>query len=1443
MDQFARNLLFLTLLFLHSHFIFGQQSEEAFLAQTAIDEETISGESSSWDNGTNLPAVIKSEEGEEFIIAVNELVLTPGGSYLNATSAIEVPFTGSSFGFKGEHISIEPGGIKNDELARIELDGDHSVRLNNNVKITLTGSQGNSFVEFDCNGVSSIGFQGEFEFCRNLLIPENPDGSEAAETERVKADFQTSFSNWDNFLCQVNFTPFQIPNLSGFGFTVTNAWVDLSESANPSQVIFPPDYFENNLSSPIEWKGFFLKELQVKLPTELSGEGGERKSIALSNTLIDSYGFTGEVSASNILPLNEGSINDWPFSIDSIAIHVRKNTLSGGGFSGKISLPIADDEHPFTYTAIFSNQSDYLFRVLNRENLRVPLWSAHMTLAPASALQIAKVNNSFSVSAILHGELSFAADLNGGSSSSISGIGFENLRVSSESPYIHSGIFSFEGNKKKLAGFSIALNRIGIVTTEQESGVFFDISVHLMNADEGGFSGNAAFAIYGEREIRNNGKKRWKYSRTELSQISVEVKGDAYEFIGSVTLFKNNSIYGNGFRGKVSAKFKPGIAVDAVAQFGKVNDYRYWYVDASVQLPTGIPIFSGFGIYGFGGGAYYHMSQARFSDVSLTNDISDEAVPTSGVVDITPPPSGVEYVPDNSITLGLKASVIVGTHPKPDPFNGSVTFEIAFNGTGISYINFIGDGKFMNPLESPAENAKIRATIDLSFDFDHDILHGVSQVYVNFPNVVVGMHPGNLAGQMELHVEKNTWHLHLGTPDKRIALNIINMVTIESYLVMGSSIPPMPPLPAHIASIIPGGIESSRSPGELSTGRGFAFGANLDINTGRKKYLFFYGEFSSGGGFDIMLKDYGRDNLCAGRSGPIGINGWYASGQAYMYLQGAIGIEVDLLTVKGEFEILEIGAAAVMQAKLPNPSFLKGVVGGHYSILNGLVKGNCRFEVTVGEQCTPISPSPTATIQIISSINPGENESSVNVFSNPQVAFNLPMEEAFMLEDANGITKNYRVKFNHFKVQNGSTEIAGELEWNDSKDVVIFKSHDILPGEKTLTLNVKATFEYLQNDKWVTVITNQTPAVVTKEYAFTTGKEPDYIPLSNLDYSYPQPGQFNYYKSQHSQGYIKLKKGQPGLLAETNGLVKKVKFSGSSDFQNQYINYSYIPATKRILFNLPNSSFQNVRNYSISIISYPENSSIDIDENVSTQEEDVESDGSLIISNQAITSAHISSSEKELLKFPFRTSQYNTFSAKVKALNYSEGYSKPLYGMTGLHELGIYFRGEEGFDKYEIENEEGNALIQLSADGSNRWYNKLVGPLIYEPYPFHSNINISHRPIDFLGIPPFKAVDVTQESYHIPLISGETVRLSQSASNMGRVVFKLPYEMYQDYYELQQKCASVFSTHQPVTESAYKLLTSPFPSVLPDNYNIYLNYVLPGENAPLESFKIKIKNP
>ncbi len=146
--------------------------------------------------------------------------------------------------------------------------------------------------------------------------------------------------------------------------------------------------------------------------------------------------------------------------------------------------------------------------------------------------------------------------------------------------------------------------------------------------------------------------------------------------------------------------------------------------------------------------------------------------------------------------------------------------------------------------------------------------------------------------------------------------------------------------------------------------------------------------------------------ICAGGGKP-GINGWYAEGQAYAYLEGAIGIKVTVFRIKIEQEILRVGAGALLEAKLPNPQgfWMRGNVNGYYSLLGGRVKGRCDFGFELGEQCqwqavdNPEETSMVDGLSVISALTPEQGKQAIDVFAAPQAVFNLPVDKPFTLSD------------------------------------------------------------------------------------------------------------------------------------------------------------------------------------------------------------------------------------------------------------------------------------------------------------------------------------------------------------------------------------------------------------------------------------------------------------
>ncbi|MBX9852071.1 MAG: hypothetical protein K2X86_09965 [Cytophagaceae bacterium] len=1445
-----------TILFLLSLNLSFAQNEynNAHLVHSAIVEEGRTVDNVDLGSSTDLPiGIVKEIAGQQYIVGIEDLVLSPDSSFMSATAVLDVPGTDQSIAFSGTKVKINAGGIEGVSIARLHLASDLPIRISNKLKLTLKGTEKKTYVEFSCKGFEGMGVQGEFEFCRDFLIPEMPDGSEAPEPYRVKAQFETQMSSWGDMIAKVSITPFQVPTLKGFGFYVQDAYVDQSDVNNPLSLVFPRDYKSPQLEEGNAnlWRGFFLKQLSVKLPNQFS-DGKPRKEIQANNVLIDNMGFSGWITGKNIIPFEEGNMSGWPFSVEEISIGITCNRLTGAGFKGKINVPIAKEDTKLEYTAIIESGDNYFLSVRSTETIDVPLWGATMNLYPTTVFEIAYTDKKFRPRAILNGDISLTPDLgNGGDKGEFKGIIFENLIVQSAKPHILPGVFTIESRNNEMAGFSFTIKEIGIVRrTEEEVGFHLGLSIHLMNASDGGFSGETGITAFGKTETES-GRQKWKYDHLELDRVKIDVSGAAYKIRGELNIYRKDATFGSGFRGYVNAEFDPGLKVSASAQFGNVNSFKYWYVDALLQIPGGTPIAPGFGLYGFGGGLYHHMKRSDLNNVVVDNapvNGSVERPPTtvSQVENIQPPPSGVMYVPDEKTFLGLKATVIAGTYPRAQAFNADATFEIAFNNSkGVNYIAFNGTGYFMTSISDRKANVPVKADVSISMDFVNEVLHGNFDVYVNVAGAIKGANANNLAGGAVLHFDKSDWYINVGTPDTRLGLDFLGMFQARAYFMVGTNIPGMPPPPQNVSDIL-GGINLNfmRDENALGNGSGFCFGASLDVNTGKKQFLIFYGQFQAGMGFDIMLKNYGADVQCAGR-GPLGLKGWYASGQAYGYFQGEVGIKADLVFVKGEFKILEIGAAAVLQAKLPNPTFLKGTVGGYYSILGGLLKGNCTFQVTVGEQCQIVGgASVVSGMKVIAEVSPKPGESEINVFNNPQAAMNLPIEKSFELEDLDGQVKAFRVKLAHFKLLNGSNELPGTLDWNESMGVVAFNSTDILPGKSTIKVSVKVYFEERIDGAWRPVMVDNKQVEEISEASFTTGTAPDNIPLSNVQYSYPIINQFNFLKAESPQGYIKLKKGQDDLFKADAQWLRKGRFIKQDDKSKIETDITYNSSDNTVSFSIP-QTLQSDKIYEFELVNIPAGDNATVDANVKNTEKNLTDDGSAVITSKEIDGNYEALQEKVFYSASFRTSKFNTFIEKMSAIEKTEDWSFPVLEYLGVHELGSNFSGSEMFDKFDISGTMGmKPMIGYKALLNNSWYNNKMYPLLYKNYPLNGNIAVTWRNINDLGLPPVKAVLIRQSPDDKILTENEVSSNSPSPiTPYSQIVYNLPFYMYKDYYELTQKAAAILTGNYRASGNLAYIVTTPFSAVTSGRYEVELSYVLPGTNQISSVYKITIKNP
>nr|WP_320120385.1 hypothetical protein [uncultured Marinifilum sp.] len=1385
-------------------------------------------------------------------ICIDSIFLTPKGGELCASALIDVPLSKRQIGFAGSRIGFNKGGFTGD--SRLMLIGNQSFKLNKNMKLVFVGDNKKTFVDWDCNGYTGMGLQGKIEFNPDILLP-----ADTINKKLVTAAFETSIKNFSDFVADVSMDPFQVKGLDGFKFRANHAVFDFSDTYNSSGMVFPTGYQSTSMPEPNStlWQGFYLKDLNVEIPSQYRKKNQQKNiELFLREAIIDEMGFTGEFGGNNLITLEEGDMSGWDFSLDTLGVELRYNKFRKAWFNGDVLIPITKAIDQLGYNGLIQPNDKYYVKATVKENLDFPLFKSEVILAPSSYLEVDVEDQRFHPKAVMHGSMVPEDKL-----LNIGDISFEGLTVSTREPFLDADRFSLgcEDHPKKLGFLPVQLNRITLTKRKlNEYGLGLDMTINVSD----NFGGIAEAIILAEKDPE---KIKFKYVGLEIGKLGIDIDQGGFKLKGFAQWYKNDSRYGSGFKGMVDASFTPGIDLQASALFGSVEGYRYWYADGMFTIPSGVPIFPGLSIYSFGGGVYNRMSH---SGTAL------------GAGSIGATPSGIVYVPNKKAGLGLKARADMAS-PDKSAVTVETIFETSFNSNGgLNYISFEGNGKFLSPLNLPgvdvlqkscmklgksldnglnnliesvnlpglkgqsdvqtqmfgseseiAGESTVAAKAKVSYDFPNKSLHGAFEVFMNVPGgIIQGVGSNGRAGWAEFHVDPKDWYFYMGTPEDRVGIKLMRILKTGSYFMVGTKILGSPPPPDEVADILGADdLDYMRDFNALGAGKGFAFGSNVSINTGDLRFLIFYGYFKAGAGFDIMLKNYGNEVRCKGSGKSPGIDGWYANGQAYAYLDGEIGIRVKIFHKHKKIHILNIGAATLLQAQLPNPLWMKGTVGGHYSVLGGLVKGRCKFEVTIGDKCELVGGSVLDQLDVISDVTPKNGRAEVDVFTAFQSVFNMEIGKAFEMVDLDEIEKTYRIKLDEISLKAGGKNIEGVIEWNENNDVAIFNSLDILPPETKIDYTVKVSFEEKVGGVWKK-LKGQTQE---EKGDFTTGPAPAHIPARNIAYSYPVSNQFNFFKDEYKAGYIKLRKGQPYLFEASDKWDQKMRMT-RKDGSTLMGDISYTDRT--VNFEIPKGMTTNSV-YKQELVNLPKFSTSKIDANVVVKEsgnEDATINNKKAKEGSSITTVE----EKQLYENFFRTSDYRTFKEKYKKIQFGQSWEWPVY--TGIYQANVMFNSPEIFGENELKGgDDYKPLIQFEAQQNNRWFKNGLNPLMYGEYPLAGKYTLDWRKADVLGTPPVYAVNISQDVTN-PLITetNYTAEDPQVQTQYFNLNYNLAPVAYNDFIEFRNKVAKVSLV--PQKENLSNLLNKHFPFQTGGKYEVVIRYVLPGINKVTYSNKLVV---
>lgn len=1391
--------------------------------------------------------VVRAGAGFDYTILIDRLTLTRDGALMDVYVSLSLPQTGKRLAFHGEIPLSAQGGIAGS--ARVFLLGDHHIAIDGTQVLTIRET--NTYVEFDCSGFLGVSIDADVEISRSLLVP-----SDSTAHRPLRVSFTTYTHSLNDILVRVQVSPFQVAGLKGFDFHCRNAWLDWSDISNPPGLFFPTGY-DNPLGAAglgNLWRGFYLEEIEVQLPPAFARRSPDRRvAVAGRSLIIDPQGITGEISARNVL--NDGNMSGWDYTIDELGLVMAANKIVGFRLSGMISVPALrgseGEAAVFGYDAYRSSDGQYTFAVDMAKELRLDLWAAKLTLSQGSTIAVREKNNRFYPMARLSGELSIEIGKKG-PKPRFNALRFENMVINSEAPYFVPGTFAFgrEGDRSSLSGFPVVFDNITIRTDDNyRVGLGFDMLVNISGRpDEESFAAKGRLTVWGIQSgepIRDNhgevvgfNRDAWTFDEVEVSTVRIDIrKPKVFEFTGDLRFFDDDNVFGDGFRGIVRGKMQ-SIDVQAQALFGRTETFRYWYADALVELKTGIPILPGaLSAFGFGGGYYSNMKQTT---EPLHNTLGRSL-------------SGVNYIPEEN-TVGLRAIVLIGT-PRPEAMRGDVSLEVVLNRHGgINSVTFTGNANFMSAavtgtqqirelaaaavagklteqLESLAKG-QVFGSVRLHFDNVNDIFHGNLEIYVNVAGGIVrGVNERNKAGWAELHFSRDTWHILIGTPDQPLGLEVARLFKSKSYFMIGKDLPGSPPPPRQVTEIL-GDVDPDymRDMNALESGMGIAFGLHFLVDTGDLRFLIFYGRFSAGTGIDFMLKDYGNGYHCAGMSGPIGIDGWYANGQAYAFVTGKIGVKVNLRFYKGTYDILNIGAAARFQAKGPNPFWMKGTVGGYYNILGGLVKGRCRFEVTVGKDCTPVGEQDLLDeVQMIAAISPAPSSHDVDVFTTPQVVFNIPVGEVLEIMDIENKRHSFRAVLDAFTLETDGYPINGTLEWNETRDVVALRPDNILPGSKNIRAFARLTFEEQINGSWQPARFQNNVVEETASTTFMTATAPDLIPANNIAHAYPLPGHVNFLPDEHHEGYIQLQTGQPYLFTDDETKKNVMVLHDVSTGQKVESEITYDRHNHRIRFNIP-EGLRTATTYTLSLQTIPR-TAFAVDKNV------VHADRSLAVDDAAGMATYtekrvegdlLDGAEHAFFRTEIHTSAYRTFTSKMSSI--ALGSTVRLTSAPNIFRLEASLSGNETFHPTEL-GEEGQRLIHCEAIlDNNPWYEQHVYPLLYRDYPLLGWMRVRRSSVESLGIPPLRDVYLNNPG---------------RASAFGReaLIYNVGETVAADFFDLRHQAVNYIADHpDAINDRLSALILQPVPHLRYGGYSLRVKYRIPGLDKETSSYTLELFN-
>ncbi|MHB8581318.1 MAG: hypothetical protein ACYDA4_15855 [Ignavibacteriaceae bacterium] len=969
------------------------------------------------NNALKMPFGLQFNNGNQKLV-ITEIIFKPNESKINLLA--QEQFTKSAtvykLGFAGKYLKIHPNSI-DFSSGRVELAEDITIpNITSNPKMKFTFKKGTAnvgcYVQWADTGITDISLGLVIKFSRDWLLPV------PTSSDTVIATISGNGTSMHDILLTGNLPSCEIVGTNGLKILADSISLDLSDTRNPAGMYFPKNYTDDTTATAkLLWQGLYVKSFALTLP-ETWKTGANPTHITASDLIIDDFGITMKMAATNVITFQSCKVANLSASLDTLDVSILKGSVTSASAKGLLVLPISKDTvtNTLKYTATFSQASganNFQIVITPIGPIDADILKGKMTLDPTSNITATISPNSKILNVALNGKFNWDnPDFTPPVASSafqslgIKGVkmelGFENVGLTykntptADSLTFSLGSWSFASPQKFLANFPVSIKKIyykslSTVATGNANikellrgAVMIDIVADLTEDIGGSTTLGAAFAV----ELNTSTIEFTpKFKGVFIDSIAVHADQPAVKIDGYLKMYEHDNVFGDGFKAALGVTFTAvTLQINALVQFGNttyLNNnqyYRYWRVEADAKFSPGIPFLTGVGFYGFGGGAYFNMKVDSL--VSAAN----------------PGTYAYTFIPKKS-TFGFMVKTTIGTMPKVETFNADVSLMAQFNQNthGIELIDFTGNFWIATKL-TDRPNAKIYGGVDVSYNFPDKIFNMGANLTINVPNVITT--PSPVGFVLNIDGRNNLWYFEFGTPSATKTVDVFGL-NLYSYLMFGNDIP-MPNgftqnfINGYSTAIgspptIGGNVGSGGVGDKTKTGKGIATGVgiqfdktyNENIHRGLCRQWSIAADLNVGAELNLAFMD---------QVGCTGINGYRASGNVGLYFNLTTTINGTSFHPKlcssVSSNLFTVKLGAWLGGEFPNPVYLYGSVSGTIGVFDDLLHIQFNKSFTYGSSCTG---SAVATVNAAQEDKAADLKNKLIQYVTPITHYNFPV--------------------------------------------------------------------------------------------------------------------------------------------------------------------------------------------------------------------------------------------------------------------------------------------------------------------------------------------------------------------------------------------------------------------------------------------------------------------